>query len=193
MATRGLIRDLADSPLAAITVLTAQLFKALVLQSAYGEESSALQVRSTAYRRQGAPSIASLDGEVLARLDVRKAALPRLRPAPGPLIETLAMGERTQLLAELVAISLDVREGRTFSIRHNARAEAAEIAELVGSDISQHWTPETAYLAVHGTKHVTAMLKEMGCEDARAGTLKKDDLVGFTAGRPPHGASHPRC
>ena len=181
VATRGLIRDLADSPLAAITVLAAQLFKALVLQSAYGEDSSALQVRSTAYRRQGAPAIASLDGEVLARLDARKAAYLASGLRPIPWIETLAMGERTQLLAELVAISLNVREGRTFSIRRNARVEAAEIAELVGSDISQHWTPDTTYLAVHGKKHLAAMLKEMGCEDARAGTLKKDDLVGFTA------------
>ena len=181
VATRGLIRDLADSPLAAITVLTAQLFKALVLQSAHGEDSSALQVRTTAYRRQGAPTIAQLDGEVLGRLKARRCDYMASRLRPIPWIETLPMGERTQLLAELVAISLNVREGRTFSIRHNARAEAAEIAELVGSDISQHWTPDPAYLAVHGKKQLLSMLKEMGCDDPRAGALKKDELVGFTA------------
>ena len=181
VATRGLIRDLADSPLAAITVLTAQLFKALVLQSAHGEDSSALQVRTTAYRRQGAPTIAQLDGEVLGRLEVRRCDYMASGLRPIPWIETLPMGERTQLLAELVAISLNVREGRTFSIRHNARAEAAEIAELVGSDISQYWTPDPAYLAVHGKKQLMSMLKEMGCDDPRAGALKKDELVGFTA------------
>ena len=181
VATRGLIRDLADSPLAAITVLTAQLFKALVLQNAHGEDSSALQVRTTAYRRQGAPAIAQLDGEVLGRLEERRCDYMASGLRPIPWIETLAMGERTQLLAELVAISLNVREGRTFSIRHNARAEAAEIAELVGSEISQHWTPDPAYLAVHGKKQLMSMLKEMGCDEPRAGALKKDELVGFTA------------
>ncbi len=181
VATRGLIRDLADSPLAAITVLTAQLFKALVLQSAHGEDSSALQVRTTAYRRQGAPTIAQLDGEVHGRLEVRRCEYMASGLRPIPWIETLPMGERTRLLAELVAISLNVREGRTFSIRHNARAEAAEIAELVGSDISQYWTPDPAYLAVHGKKQLMSMLKEMGCDDPRAGALKKDELVGFTA------------
>ena len=181
VGTRGLIRDLADNPLAAITVLTAQLLKALVLQDAYSEDSSALQVRATGYRRQGAPAIASLDGEVLARLDARKAAYLESGLRPIPWIESLAMGERTQLLAELTAISLNVREGRTFSIRKNARAEAAEIAELVGSDISLHWTPDTTYLAVHGKKQLMQMLKEMGCDDPRAAAMKKDELVGFTA------------
>ncbi len=181
VATRGLIRDLADSPLAAITILTAQLFKTLVLQSASGDDSSALQVRATAYWRLNAPAIAELDGEVRGRLDARKADYVASGLRPIPWIESLAMGERTQLLAELTAISLNLREGRTSSIRHNARAEAAEIAELVGSDISQHWTPDTTYLAVHGKKHLAAMLKEMGCDDARTATLKKDELVGFTA------------
>ena len=181
LATRGLIRDIADSPLVALTLLTAQLFKGIVLRSADTDDASALQLRVTAYRRQGSPPIAALDGEVLGRLDQRKADYLACGLRPIPWVESLAMVDRTQLLAELVAVSVNVREGRTFSIRHNARAEAAEIAGLTGSDIAQHWTPDIAYLAVHGKKQLLAMLKEMGCEDARAASLKKDELVAFTA------------
>ena len=85
------------------------------------------------------------------------------------------------LLAELTAISLNLREARTSLIRHAARAEAAEIAALCGADISAHWTPDAAYLAVHSKKQLLALLEEMGVEDDRAKTLKKDDLVAFVA------------
>ncbi len=83
------------------------------------------------------------------------------------------------LLAELTAMSLNLREGRTSSIRHGARAEAAEIAALCGADISAHWTPDAGYLAVHSKKQLLALLDEMEAQDDRAKTLKKDDLVAF--------------
>jgi ParB family chromosome partitioning protein len=102
-----------------------------------------------------------------------------LRPIPW--VETLAHGEKMALMAELVAISLNVREARTTSVRHAARAEAAEIAALCGADISAHWTPDDAYLGVHSKKQLTGLLEEMGVEDDRAKTLKKDDLVTFVA------------
>jgi ParB family chromosome partitioning protein len=85
------------------------------------------------------------------------------------------------LMAELVAISLNLREARTTSLRHAARAEAAEIAALCGADISAHWTPDDAYLAVHSKKQLSALLEEMEVEDDRAKALKKDDLVTFVA------------
>jgi ParB family chromosome partitioning protein len=85
------------------------------------------------------------------------------------------------LLAELVAVSLNLREARTSHLRHGARAEAGEIAALCGADISAHWTPDPAYLAVHSKKQLAALLDEMGVEDDRAKTLKKDDLVAFVA------------
>ena len=83
------------------------------------------------------------------------------------------------LLAELVALSLNLREARTTSLRHAARAEAAEIAALCGADIAAHWTPDVAYLAVHSKKQLLALLEEMGVDDDRAKSLKKADLVTF--------------
>ena len=181
VATRGLIRDVADSPLVAMAILIAQLFKHLVLQSACSEESSALQVRATAYRRQGSEPIAALDGEIRARLDQRKADYLASGLRPIPWVEGLPFGDQTALMAELVAISLNLREARTTLIRHNARAEAAETAGLTGADIARHWTPDTAYLDVHGKKQLIAMLGEMECDDPRANALKKADLVSFVA------------
>ena len=181
VATRGLIRDVADSPLVAMTLLVAQLFKALVLQAAHGEDASALQVRAIIYRRQGSEPIAELDGEVRARLDRRRADYLASGLRPIPWVESLAFGDRTALMAELVAIALNMREARTTSIRHNARAEAAEAAELTGSDIARHWTPDVGYLEVHGKKQLLAVLGEMGCDDLRPATLKKAELVAFTA------------
>jgi ParB family chromosome partitioning protein len=85
------------------------------------------------------------------------------------------------LLAELVAVSLDLREPRTTSVRHAARAEAAEIAVLCGADIAAHWTPDTAFLTVHSKTQLGGLLAEMQVEDDRAKALKKDDLVAFVA------------
>jgi ParB family chromosome partitioning protein len=181
VATRGLIRDLADDPGAALTVLVAQLFKQLALHSASSLEESAAHISATAYRRGSTSPIAVLDGEVRARLDARRADYRASGLRPIAWVETLPHGEKMALMAELVAVSLNLREDRTTSIRHAARAEAAEIAALCAADISAHWTPDQPYLAVHSKKQLTALLEEMGVEDDRAKTLKKDDLVTFVA------------
>jgi len=181
VATRGLIRDLADDPGAALTVLVAQLFKQLALHSAGSLEAAALQISGVRYSRGSTAPIPALDGEVRDRLDARRAAYKASGLRPITWVETLAHGEKMALLAELTAVSLNLREARTSSIRDAARAEAAEIAALCGADISAHWTPDAAYLAVHSKKQLLALLEEMGVEDDRAKTLKKDDLVAFVA------------
>ena len=181
MATRGLIRDLADDPGAALTVLLAQLLKVLALKSHSSAEESAAAMSATAYWRGGSAAVPALDGEVRRRLDARRAAYQASGLRPIIWVETLAHGEKMALLAELVAISLNLREVRTSNLRHSARAEAAEIAALCGADISAHWTPDTAYLGVHSKKQLLALLDEMGVEDDRAKTLKKAELVTFVA------------
>jgi ParB family chromosome partitioning protein len=179
VATRGLIRDLADDPSAALTVLVAQLFKQLALHSSGGLDASALQISGVRYSRGSTPPIAALDGEVKARLDARRAAYKASGLRPITWVETLAHGDKMSVLAELTAMSLNLREARTSMIRHGARAEAAEIAALCGADISAHWTPDAGYLAVHSKKQLLALLEEMEADDDRAKTLKKDDLVAF--------------
>jgi ParB family chromosome partitioning protein len=165
VATRGLIRDLADDPSAALTVLIAQLFKQLALQGAGRLEGSAAQVSAIAYRRGDRPAIAALDGEVRARLEARRDAYKASGLRPIRFVDALPHGEKMALLAELVASTLNLREDRTSQIRHAARAEAAEIAELTTADISAHWTPDEPYLAVHSKAQLFDLLKEMGVED----------------------------
>jgi len=181
VATRGLIRDLADDPSAALTVVVAQLFKQLALQSSGSLDGSALQISATRYSRGSTPPIASLDGDIRGRLEARREAYRASGLRPITWVETLAHGDKMALLAELTALSLNLREARTSMIRSGARAEAAEIAALCGADISAHWTPDAAYLAVHSKKQLTALLEEMGSDDDRAKTLKKDALVTFVA------------
>ena len=83
VATRGLIRDLADDPGAALTVLVAQLFKQLALHSSGSlEESAAAISRDRAIGAGTTPPIPALDGEVRARLDARRAAYKASRPSP---------------------------------------------------------------------------------------------------------------
>ena len=181
VATRGLIRDLADDPSAALIVLVAQLFKQLALHASGGLETSAAQVVATRYRRGAAPAIPALDGQVFARLEARRAAYKASGLRPIPWVETLPHGEKMALMAELTAASLNLRETRTNTVRNAARAEAAEISALCGADISAHWTPDAPYLAVHSKKQLVTLLAEMGVEDDRAKTLRKDDLVTFVA------------
>jgi ParB family chromosome partitioning protein len=181
VATRGLIRDLADDPSAALTVLVAQLFKQLALQSSGDLQGSACQIAATRYSRGTTSPIEALDGEVKARLDARRAAYKASGLRPITWVETLAHGEKMALMAELTAMSLNLREPRTNMIRDAARAEAAEIAALCDADISAHWTPDAAYLGAHSKKQLLGLLDEMGVEDDRAKGLKKDELVAFVA------------
>jgi ParB family chromosome partitioning protein len=181
VATRGLIRDLADNPSAALVALIAQLFKHLALHGPVYQGESALMISATGYRRGQTPSIPALDGEVRARLDQRRAAYLASGLRPIPWVESLPHGERMSLLAELVAISVNVREERTTSLRRAARAEAAELAELCGADIAAHWTPDAEYLAVHPKKQLLSLLDEMGVDDPRVKSLKKEELVAFVA------------
>lgn len=81
------------------------------------------------------------------------------------------------LLAELTALTLDIREGRTTLIRRTARAEAAELAELCGADITLHWTPDAEFLKPHSKTLLVGMLETMGADDVRTQALKKSDLI----------------
>jgi ParB family chromosome partitioning protein len=181
LATRGLIRDLADHPGAALTALLAQLFKHLALKGHVYQGESALTVTTVGYAWGALPAHPALDGEVRGRLEARRADYLASGLRPIAFIDQLAHGEKMALLAELVAVSLNVREARTSLLRHGARAEAAEIAALCDADLSVHWTPEPSFLAVHSKAQLLAMLEQMGIEDDRAATLKKDELVTFVA------------
>lgn len=180
IATRGLIRDLADDPGAALTVLTAQLFKALALGSSR-HERGALSVIAARYERGALPAHPALDGEVRGRLDARRETYRASGLRPIAFIDQLAHGDKMALLAELVAVSLNLHEPRTSLIRHGARAEAREIAELCGADLAVHWTPDAAFLAAHSRKQLMAMLEVMEVDDSRAPGLKKDELAVFVA------------
>jgi ParB family chromosome partitioning protein len=183
MATRGLIRALADDPGAALAALVARLFTVLVLETARGSEASALSLTAQSYRRPKQEPVDALDGEVRRRLAERRAAYKASGLRPIPWAASLPHGERMALLAELVAISLDLREPKTDGVRAAARADAGDIATLTAADIAAFWTPDEPYLKAHGKKHLLAMLDAMGATDDRAKTLKKDELVGFVVER----------
>ena len=99
VATRGLIRDLAGDPTSALTVLVAQLFKELALQSSGGFDSSALQIDAERYVRPGPfKPIAALDGEIYARLDARREAYRASGLRPVAWVDTMAHGEKMALM-----------------------------------------------------------------------------------------------
>ena len=178
VATRGLVRDLADHPEAAFTLVLAQMFKGIVLRSTRADVSvnaCASTLRVTAI--DSANAIAQLDGEVHRRLNNWSGAFAESGLRPIPWIETLAAGDRMALLADLAAVSLDLREHSTNGIRHAARAEAVEIAALCKADISARWTPDLAFLGAHSKAQLLEMLGDMGVEDQRTLTLKKPELV----------------
>lgn len=181
IATRGLIRDLADNPAAALSALIAQLFKHVGLEGHVYAGESALTIKADRYHRHGFEPLEALDGEVRARIEARRQAYLASGLRPIPWVASLPHGEKMAMLAELVAVTLDLREGRTTSLRPAARVEAMEIADLSGSDISAHWSPDEAFLKVHGKAQLMALLLEMGADETQAKGLKKDPLVTFVA------------
>lgn len=181
VATRGLIRALADDPGAALTALIARLFTVLVLRTRIARSDSALTILATGFNPAGGRVIEPLDGEVRRRLDDRRAAFQASGETVIGWIRALPHGEKMGLLAELTAISLDVREERTTLIRRGARAEATELAALCGAEITLHWTPDAPFLQAHPKGLLADMLGAMGSDDPRATTLKKTELVDWVA------------
>ena len=179
VATRGLIRALADDPGASLTALIARLFNVLVRRMHISRSDSALAILATGFNPTDSRVIEALDGEVRQRLDDRRAAWQASGATVIAWVHALPHGEKMGLLAELTAISLDVREERTSQIRRSARAEAAELAALCNADITLHWTPDAPFLQPHSKGLLMGMLEMMGSEDERARTLKKSELVGW--------------
>lgn len=180
-ATRALIRALADDPTTALVAVVARLFTVLVLRSGLPSGGGALTVSADAYGRPRAPAIEALDGEVRRRLADRRAAWEASARTPIGWVASLPHGEKMALLAELVALSLDVREERTTALRRGARTEAAEIAALCSADVTLYWTPDEAFLRPHSKAQLLAMLEAMGAGAERARALKKDELVALAA------------
>lgn len=177
VATRGLIRALADDPGVAFTALIARLFNQLAVRTFGQRSESALALTASAFKPTGGRVIDALDGEVRQRLDERRAAWEASGQTVIAWVHGLAHGDKMGLLAELVALTLDIREERTTLIRKSARAEAAELAELCGADISLHWTPDAEFLKPHSKTLLLKMLEEMDRADVRAALLKKADLI----------------
>lgn len=181
VATRGLIRALADRPDVALILVIARLFTVLVLRSDLAASQSATTIQAEAYGSRKDPAIETLDGVVRQRLDDRRAAWQASGETVLAWISLLPEEERRALLAELAAISLDLREARTDGVRRHARAQAAELADLCGADITAHWTPDAVFLRPHSRPQLLDMLVEMKAEDIRAASLKKEELVDWVA------------
>ena len=183
VATRGLIRSLADDPGVALTALIARLFGQVAIRTFGVRAESALALSASAFNPVGGRVIDALDGEVRQRLDDRRAAWEASGLTVIAWVHGLPHGEKMSLLAELTALALDLREERTTLIRRAARAEAAELAELCDARITLHWTPDADFLKPHSKPLLLGMLEEMGEDDARAAGLKKTELIDWVAER----------
>lgn len=182
-ATRALIRALADDPGAALVAVIARLFAVEVLHQGRERGGGALTLDAEAYGRVRTSPIEALDGDVRRRLADRRAAWAATARSPIAWVAGLAHGEKMALLAELVALSLDLREERTTLVRRAARAEAVEIAALCQADVTLHWTPDAAFLGAHPKAKLLDMLDAMGAGETRAAACKKDELVSLVAER----------
>ncbi|WP_225897054.1 ParB/RepB/Spo0J family partition protein [Brevundimonas goettingensis] len=120
VATRGLIRALADDPGAALTALISRLFVVIVRRARIARSESALSIVATGFHPAGGRVIETLDGDVRQRLDDRRAQWQASGETVIAWVHGLPHGEKMGLLAELTAACLDVREENTSQIRRAA-------------------------------------------------------------------------
>lgn len=179
LATRGLVRALADDPQAALTLLVARLFASVGLQSSADTNLSISTIDAKPYRRPGHDPISGLDGDVADRLSARREAYLASGLRPIAWIGEMSHGERMTFLAELVAMTLNGREFATHAARHGARAEAVELTELTGYDIRTYWTPDLEFFSAHNKAQLLGMLEKMGAEVAPGAGLRKADLAAY--------------
>lgn len=182
-ATRALIRALADDPAAALVAVVARMFVTVVLERGLHKGAGALSLRAEAYSRARTAPIEALDGDVRRRLADRRAAWEASDLSPIAWVASLPHGEKMALLAEVAALSLDLREERTSLLRRTARSEAVEIAALCQADVTLHWTPDATFLGAHPKAKLLDMLDAMGAGEAHAGAAKKDELVALVTER----------
>lgn len=177
VATRGLIRALADDPRTAMTALIARLFGLIVGGAARPRSQAALSMTATRFDPRAGRVIEALDGVVRQRLDARQAAWEASGLTLLRWIHGLEAADRLGLLGELTSLTLDLVEDRTSLIRREARADAVELAELSGAELSRHWTPDAVFLKAHSKAQLLEMLAAMGKAAPQAGALPKADLV----------------
>lgn len=180
MATRGLIRALAEAPEVALTVLVARLFASMAVWPTIARSDAALAITASIFNPSGGRIVEILDGAVRERLDAHRQAWEASRLTIIAWVHAMEAGDRLGLLAELTALSLDLREDRTSLVRKAARSEAAEIADLCGADIARWWTPDGAYLRPHSRSQMLTMLEAMGAEIDAPALMRKGDLVAWT-------------
>ncbi|WP_374598858.1 ParB/RepB/Spo0J family partition protein [Brevundimonas sp.] len=176
VATRGLMRALADDPRTALTALLTRLFLTVV-QRGVPRSESVLAVSVQVFAPRGGRVIPDLDGVVHERIDARRAAWEASGQTAIRWIHDLADEDRLGLLAELTALTIDLREERTDLIRGAARAEASELAALSKAQITRHWTPDATFLAAHSKPMLLTMLADMGKAAPTTGVPGKAELV----------------
>lgn len=177
VATRGLIRALADDPRTALTALIVRMFQVVASRGCHLRADSGLTITAQVFIPRGGQVIASLDGVVRERLDDRRAAWEASGQTLVRWVHGLDDEDRSALLADLVALTLDLTEARTDALRSTARAEACELAELSGADITRHWTPDADFLKPHSKPLLLAMLEAMGKAAPAGAAASKADLV----------------
>lgn len=171
VATSGLVRAVADAPKAALIGLVARLLEVSVSPTADGASTARAALGDVGR------SIEALDGVVRERLGAARAAWAGSGLTAIGWVAALPEADRGQLLADLFALSLDLREARTSATRAAARAQATELATLAEADLARVWTPDAEFLAVHGKAQLTRMLEEMGEASGEAATMGKSALV----------------
>lgn len=177
VATRGLIRALADDPRTALTALIARLFVVVASPGGHVRPDSGLTITARVFNPRNGRVISPLDGVVRERLDDRRAAWEASGQTLVRWVHALADEERLAFLADLVALTLDLTEDRTSLVRRTARAEASELADLCGADIARHWTPDAPFLAAHSRGLLLGMLESMGKAAPSGPPPGKADLV----------------
>lgn len=174
VATKGLIRDLADDPDVALTVLAAKLLTSAV--SHEGAYNFAARITCDLYSSRF-EVIPELDGEVRLRVRAWKDRLVESQKRPIAFVHGLSHADRMQLITDLVALSLDLKEPGTGSVSSSRRADAAEIKELLGSDISRHWTPDAEFLNAHPKGLLMKMADDLELDTTSLSKAKKHEIV----------------
>lgn len=174
VSTKALMRDLADDPQAAIIVLAARLLVDTVTHAHQGDSAARISCKPYESRFEVIPA---LDGEIRIRVRAWKDAFVASGQRPITFVAGLAMGDRLQMMADLVALSLDLREHATHSVNSSRRAEAAEIKTLIVQDLAQHWTPDEQFLSAHPKSLLMAMAQDLELDTTALAKCKKRELV----------------
>jgi ParB family chromosome partitioning protein len=175
MAGMGLARTLSADPMVALDIMVSTMFSQVSTHFYCPLENFVVQIRiGTSVPRNGdavflKPIADPLKVFIDAWIESGKHSFV--------FVQEMAMHEKLELMALVIALQVSTSEASISGIRKKARFEAALLSDALGHDMSSFWAGDEAFYSQFTKAQLGDFLKQMDTDPDDFAGVKKDRLV----------------